>query len=143
MPVTKGASFRASPAFTDRFAARYVAEGGDPTDNASFFFGDLAVGSLDALADPIVTPDQTRLLLGKLATSGYFGGIWLRDNLHDTSSNTASRRAAASPGALSPSAIGIHLFDALAAGLVGASQSSNGWVVRTAAHVSVPVLLAL
>ena len=47
------------------------------------------------------------------------------------------------PGALSPSAIGLHLFDALAAGLVGASQSSSGWVVRAAAHVSVPVLLAL
>jgi hypothetical protein len=127
----------------DGFAAHYVADGGDPTDNARFFFGDLAVASLDALAEPAVTPDQTRLLLGNLAASGYFGGTWLRDNLHDTSSNTASPKSAASPGALSPSAIGIHLFDALAAGLVGASQSSNGWVVRTAAHVSVPVLLAL
>jgi hypothetical protein len=144
MPVTKGASFTVSPGFMKGFAAHHVA-GGDPTDSAHFFFGDLAVASLDALADPNVTPDQTRLLLGNLATSGYFGGIWLRDNLRDTSSSTASLNtsATASPGPLSPSAIGIHLFDALAAGLVGASQSSRGWVVRAAAHVSVPVLLAL
>ena len=147
MPVTKGASFTVSPDFMKGFAAHYVAGGGDPTDSAHFFFGDLAVASLDALADPNVTPDQTRLLLGNLATSGYFGGIWLRDNLRDTSSSTSSLNARAtapaSAGALSPSAIGIHLFDALAAGLVGASQSSSGWVVRAAAHVSVPVLLAL
>lgn len=145
MPVTKGASFTVSPDFIKGFAAHYVAGGGDPTDSAHFFFGDLAVASLDALADPNVTPDQTRLLLGNLATSGYFGGIWLRDNLRDTSGSTASLNtsATAAPGPLSPSAIGIHLFDALAAGLVGASQSSSGWVVRAAAHVSVPVLLAL
>lgn len=147
MPVTKGASFTVSRDFMTGFAAPYVDGGGDPTDGARFFFGDLAVASLDALADPTVTPDQTRLLLGNLATSGYFGGIWLRDNLRDTTGNAASLDAAtaasAVPGALSPSAIGIHLFDALAAGLVGASQSSSGWVVRAAAHVSVPVLLAL
>jgi hypothetical protein len=145
MPVTKGASFTVSPDFIKGFAAHYVAGGGDPTDSAHFFFGDLAVASLDALADPNVTPDQTRLLLGNLATSGYFGGVWLRDNLRDTSGSTASLNtsATAAPGPLSPSAIGIHLFDALAAGLVGASQSSSGWVVRAAAHVSVPVLLAL
>jgi hypothetical protein len=127
------------------FAADYVDGGGDPTDSARFFFGDLAVASLDALAEPNATPDQTRLLLGNLATSGYFGGIWLRDNLRDTSGSAASvnPRATAPAGALSPSAIGIRLFDALAAGLVGASQSSSGWVVRTAAHASVPVLLAL
>jgi len=145
MPVTKGASFTVSPDFIKGFAAHYVAGGGDPTDSAHFFFGALAVASLDALADPNVTPDQTRLLLGNLATSGYFGGVWLRDNLRDTSGSTASLNtsATAAPGPLSPSAIGIHLFDALAAGLVGASQSSSGWVVRAAAHVSVPVLLAL
>ena len=145
MPVTKGASFTVSPDFIKGFAAHYVAGGGDPTDSENFFFGALAVASLDALADPNVTPDQTRLLLGNLATSGYFGGVWLRDNLRDTSGSTASLNtsATAAPGPLSPSAIGIHLFDALAAGLVGASQSSSGWVVRAAAHVSVPVLLAL
>lgn len=143
VPVTKGASFTVSPDFVNGFAARYVAGGGDPTDSPRFFFGDLAVASLDALADPNVTPEQTRLLLGNLTTSGYFGGIWLRDNLRDNPSSTASPTAAPPPSALSPSAIGIHLFDALAAGLVGASQSSSGWVVRAAAHMSAPVLLAL
>jgi hypothetical protein len=147
MPVTKGASFTVSPDFMKGFAADYVAGGGDPTDSVHFFFGDLAVASLNALADPSVTPAKTRLLLGNLATSGYFGGIWLRDNLRDTSPSATpldTGAAAAAPAfGLAPSAIGIHLFDAVAAGLVGASQSSSGWVVRAAAHVSVPVLLAL
>jgi len=70
MPVTKGASFTVSADFMKGFAADYVAGGGDPTDSAHFFFGDLAVASLDALADPDVTPEQTRLLLGNLAASG-------------------------------------------------------------------------
>ena len=126
------------------FAADYVAGDGDPTDSARFFFGDLAVAGLGALADPNVTPDQTKLLLGNLAASGYFGGIWLRDNLRGTpgSAATADMSAATATPPFDLSAIGIHLFDTLATGLIAASQS-DGWVVGAASHVSVPVLLAL
>ncbi|WP_328356979.1 hypothetical protein OG976_01590 [Mycobacterium sp. NBC_00419] len=146
MPVESGASFTVSRDFMAGFAADYIAAGGDPADSPRFFFGDLAVASLDALADPAVTPDQTRLLLGNLAASGYFGGIWLRDNLRDTATATVAPAvvtAAAQPVFdLSPSAIALHLFDGVAAGLVGAAQS-NPWIVNAVAHVSVPVLLAL
>lgn len=146
MPVESGASFTVSRDFMTGFAADYITAGGDPADSPRFFFGDLAVASLDALADPAVTPEQTRLLLGNLAASGYFGGIWLRDNLRDTGTTTVAPavvKAAVTPDIdLSPSAIAMHLFDGLAAGLVGAAQS-NPWIVNTVAHVSVPVLLAL
>lgn len=145
MPVESGASFTVSRDVIAEFAANYVASGGDPADSPRFFFGDLAVASLEQLADPTVTPDQTRLLLGNLAVSGYFGGIWLRDNLRDTATaaTPAAVTAAAAPVIdLSPAALGLRLFDGLAAGLVGAAQS-NPWIVNTVAHLSVPVLLAL
>lgn len=154
MRVSKGASFTVSPEFMTGFAARYVAGGGNPADRPRFFFGDLAVASLDALADPAVAPDQTRLLLGNLAASGYFGGIWLRDNLRGTPATAApptvvttvpkvDLSASVPKVDLSVSALGLHLFDALSTGLVAASQSGSGWLVRAAAHASVPVLLAL
>lgn len=144
MPVPEGASFTVSPDFIKGFAVDYVAGGGDPADSARFFFGDIAVASLTALADPNVTPDQTKLLLGNLAASGYFGGIWLRDNLRGTPTSAAPVDTSAAPATASfdLSVIGIHLFDAVATGLVAASQSS-GWVVGAATHVSVPVLLTL
>lgn len=142
LPVTSGASFIVSPDAIAGEAARYVADGGDPADSARFFFGDLAVSSLQALADPAITADQLRTQLGNLEVSGYFGGIWLRDNLRDTP-------AAADPNAntatvdLTVSSIGIHLFDALAAGLTGAAATGIPWITTTVAHASVPVLLAL
>ncbi|MCB1263691.1 MAG: hypothetical protein KDB56_03705 [Mycobacterium sp.] len=156
MPVDDGWSFTVSPDEITDAAANYVAGGGDPADGARFFFGDLAVGSLDALAAADLTPEDARVQLGNLAVSGYFGGIWLRDNLRETPEVAAA--ADMSPGELSPgelsagelsagvdltaSTIGIRIFDALATGLMGAA-SSPGFIARTAAHASVPVLLAL
>ena len=142
LPLTSGASFSVSPDAIAGEAARYIANGGDPTDSARFFFGDLAVSSLQALSDPAITADQVRTQLGNLEVSGYFGGIWLRDNLRDTP-------AAADPDAhtatvdLTVSSIGIRLFDALAAGLTGAAATGVPWITTTVAHASVPVLLAL
>ncbi|SBS73116.1 conserved exported hypothetical protein [uncultured Mycobacterium sp.] len=145
MPVRSGLSFTVSPDFMTGFATDFVAGGGDAGDSARFFFGDLAVKSLDALAEENVPSQQVRLLLGNLAASGYFGGIWLRDNLGDTTTPTAvTAPALAIPAVnLSPSAIGIELFDALSAGLAGAAASAPDWLVSTVAHASVPVLLAL
>ncbi|GAY13298.1 hypothetical protein [Mycobacterium sp. shizuoka-1] len=142
MPVRSGASFTVSPDFMKGFATDYVAAGGDPGDGARFFFGDLAVKSLDALAQQNLPSQQVRLLLGNLTASGYFGGIWLRDNLHTAPTSTP---AIAMPalGLPSPSAVGIGLFDAVSAGLVNAAAGAPDWVVSDIAHVSVPVLLAL
>lgn len=146
MPVVSGASFTVSADFMKPFASNFVAAGGDPADSARFFFGDLAVKSLDALAEDNIPAPQVRLLMGNLAASGYFGGIWLRDNLHATPSSTPAITVPTGPFPaidLSPSAIGIRLFDAVSAGLTGAAASAPDWVVSAVAHVSVPVLLAL
>ncbi len=141
MPVVKGWSFTVSPDFMNGFAGNYVAAGGDPADSARFFFGDLAVASLDALAQDQIQPQQVRSLLGNLAASGYFGGIWLRDNLSGTA--TVSLPQIVPPAFdLSPAAIGIRLFDALATGLTAAAEA-DPWLVTTVAHASVPLLLAL
>ncbi|MCX2929772.1 hypothetical protein ORI20_05780 [Mycobacterium sp. CVI_P3] len=145
MPVRSGLSFTVSPDFMTGFADDYVAGGGDPNDGARFFFGDLAVKSLDALAEPNIPSRQVHLLLGNLAASGYFGGIWLRDNLSATTGTAAVAvpSVAAPTVDLSPSAIGIRLFDTLAAGLSGVAARAPDPMVSTVAHVSVPVLLAL
>lgn len=142
MPVAKGRSFEVSRDVIDTRAADYVAGGGDSSDSARFFFGDLAVTSLDELAAPDVTPVSVRTRLGSLAVSGYFGGIWLRDNLRDpgTGPGTGSSPVAGASSRVSASAI--TLFGGLAASLTGAATGPD-WLVNAAAHASVPVLLAL
>lgn len=142
LPVSSGASFTVSADAIAAVASDYVAAGGDPADSARFFFGDLAVTSLQSLASPTITGDQVRTQLGNLAVSGYFGGIWLRDNLRD-SPIAPDPNAHAATVDLTVSAIGIHLFDALAAGLTGAAATAKPWITTTVAHASVPVLLAL
>jgi hypothetical protein len=141
LPVREGSSFTVSDDAISARAVDYVEAGGDPGDTPRFFFGDLAVSSLETLADSDVTAEKVRQELGNLTASGYFGGIWLRDNLRDVPPPTQSAPTAAAD--LTVSAIGIRLFDALAAGLTGAAASPSGWVVRSVAHVSVPMLLAL
>ena len=136
MPVTRGSSFTVSADFIKPFATDFVAAGGNPADSARFFFGELAVRSLDALAESAGAAQQHRLLLGNLAASGYFGGIWLRDNVHGTPTSTPALGRA-------PSVIGLRLFDAASAGLSGVAAKAPGWLVSGVAHVSVPVLLAL
>ena len=141
LPLREGSSFTVSDDAIGRRAADYVAAGGDADDSARFFFGDLAVSSLEVLAEPDVTAPQVREELGNLTASGYFGGIWLRDNLRDTP--TRAQPEAAAPADLTVSALGIRLFDPLAAGLTGAAANPSGWIVRSVAHVSVPMLLAV
>jgi hypothetical protein len=142
MPVTEGLSFTVSPEAVAGVAQSYLEAGGDPEDSPRFFFGDLAVASLEEIAAPEATPEQIRTGLGNLTASGYFGGIWLRDNLRDP--GTVSAAGPVLPGLGSaPSSIAIRLFDLFAGGLVAAAASPRRWVVTTAARASVPVLLAL
>ncbi len=141
VPVSQGWSFTVSPESVAQIATDYVTDGGDPSDAPRFFFGDLAVTSLDTLAGADLTAEQARLQLGNLAVSGYFGGIWLRDNLREAPAAAAPDMTATTD--LTVSAIGIRLFDVLATGLMGAAATRTDWVTRTAAHASVPVLLAL
>lgn len=144
MPVSNGQSFDVSPEAITTAANDYVAAGGDPKDNPRFFFGDLAVRSLDAIAGSNPPPQRVRADLGNLAVSGYFGGVWLRDNLSGVpAAVTAPTGKTSAPSTLAISAIGIRLFDALSAGLAGLATSKTPWIATTAARASVPVLLTL
>lgn len=152
MPVTHGWSFDVSEELITDYATAYVDGGGDPSDSPRFFFGDLAVASLEALAEQDLSPEQARLELGNLVVSGYFGGIWLRDNLRDTpaaSADQISASVAQVPTARTSvldnlaSAITIRLFDVLATTLQGAAAARPSFIVRAANHASEPVLLAL
>ena len=142
MPLRDGWSFTVSNDAIAGAAADYVAGGGDPADNARFFFGALAVSSLDALAAGNLSSEQVRIELGNLAVSGYFGGVWLRDNLRGAPSTTAPGLSS-STGDLLLSRVGMRIFDALAAGLTAVASIAPPWMVTATAHVSVPVMLAL
>lgn len=138
MPVTGGRSFRVSTEAVTGAARDYVSAGGDPADAPRFFFGNLAVTSLDRLSAPDASAGQIRTDLGNLAVSGYFGGVWLRDSLR-----AEPPPETAPVSGLGLSAVGMGLFDVLAAGLTGVAASGNDVLATTVAHASVPVLLAL
>ena len=146
MPVTEDRGFTVSqPAVTDA-ATAYVAAGGDPADSPRFFFGDLATGTLETLASVPLSRNQERVEMGNLAVSGYFGGIWLRDNLRAEPADPAQPAQPAQPvGAAPPggviSALGLRMFGAFVAGLTDISRVP--WLSAPAAQASVPVLLTL
>ncbi len=138
MPVSRTRAYAVSqPAITDA-ATAYVADGGDPADAPRFFFGDLATSSLDVLASRKLSRDQVRVEMGNLAVSGYFGGIWLRDNLRAQPAEPISADTS-SGGVIS--AIGLRMFSVLAGGLSG--MSDVPLLARPVTHASVPVLLTL
>lgn len=95
--------------------------------------------SLDSLADATVSRGQVRVELGNLATSGYFGGVWLRDNLREPA---PTGEVSTAPTDLTVSTLGIRIFDALGMGLTAAAEA-HPVIATTAAHLSVPALLAL
>lgn len=142
MPVTDDRGFTVSePAITDA-ASAYVAAGGDPADSPRFFFGDLATGSLDTLASVPLTRAAQRVEMGNLSVSGYFGGIWLRDDLRAEPTEPAppAQPAGVPPGGV-VSALGLRMFGAFVAGLTDISRVPL--LSTPAAHSSVPVLLSL
>ncbi|MFM9033704.1 MAG: hypothetical protein ACKOQ4_05370 [Mycobacterium sp.] len=139
MPVSKTRAFEVSqPAITEA-ATVYVAAGGDPADSPRFFFGDLATSSLDRLASEKLSRERVRVEMGNLAVSGYFGGIWLRDNLRAAPDGPV--RAGSPPPGGVVSALGLRMFSGLAGGLSGLSRAPL--LSKPAAHASVPVLLTL
>ncbi len=138
MPVSNTRAYTVSQEAITDAADVYVAEGGDPADAPRFFFGDLATGSLDTLASVKLSREQQRVEMGNLAASGYFGGIWLRDNLRAEPAEPLS--VGTSSGGV-VSAIGLRMFSVLVGGLTGVSNVPL--LSRPAAHASVPVLLAL
>lgn len=61
-------------------AAPRPAPGTDPGEaSASFFYGDLAMSSFQDICT--ATPPELAVLLGNIQVSGYFGGVWFRDQV--------------------------------------------------------------
>lgn len=141
MPVRNGLSFTVSDEAVADDAAAYVAAGGDPADSPQFFFGDLAVDSLTELAEPDPAPQRVRTQLGNLAVSGYFGGIWLRDNLGGSAPAPPPAETAGGLNLLSR--FGFRLFGGVAGVLTTWAQQSSPWVVTNVTNATTPVLLAL
>lgn len=76
------------PAFIQPYADDYCARAGANATAEDFFYGDLALHSIDQLGLELTAglsdAESVEALLGNLYVSGYFGGIWLRDSLEDT-----------------------------------------------------------
>lgn len=142
MPVRNGLSFTVSNADITDVAEAYVAAGGDPDDSPQFFFGDLAVASLTELAEPAPSREDVRVQLGNLAVSGYFGGIWLRDNLTEAPAPEPAPPAEAG-GLNLISRFGFRLFGGLAGLFTTWAQDSSPWVVTSLTNAFTPVLLGL
>ena len=143
MPVRNGLSFTVSDAEITDIATAYVAGGGDPADSPTFFFGDLAVASLTELAEPAPPREDVRVQLGNLAVSGYFGGIWLRDNLTEAPGATPESPAVEAGGLNLISRFGFRLFGGLAGLFTTWAQDSSPWVVTSLTNTFTPVLLSL
>lgn len=142
MPVRNGLSFTVSNAEITDVADAYVAAGGDPDDSPQFFFGDLAVASLTELAEPAPSREDVRVQLGNLAVSGYFGGIWLRDNLTEAP-DPAPAPPAEAGGLNLISRFGFRLFGGLAGLFTTWAQDSSPWMVTSLTNAFTPVLLGL
>lgn len=143
MPARNGLSFTVSDAEITDLATAYVAGGGDPADSPTFFFGDLAVASLTELAEPAPAREDVRVQLGNLAVSGYFGGIWLRDNLTEAPAAPPEASAAEAGGLNLISRFGFRLFGGLAGLFTTWAQESSPWVVTSLTNTFTPVLLSL
>lgn len=84
-PFWTNPTFRVSQVTLDEAAGAYCAAEGPQADPLDFFYGTLALETMDALCQPALSDVERDKLLGSLYISGYFGGIWLRDALQDTS----------------------------------------------------------
>lgn len=83
-PYWSNDTFVIDEAIIAEYADDYCARAGAAATVEDFFYGDLALRSIDALGMDPEAAEDIDALLGNLYISGYFGGIWLRDSLEDT-----------------------------------------------------------
>lgn len=118
LPSTTQRNITVDPAEIARRAAEVPAPapGTDPGEaSASFFYGDLAMSSFDDLCS--ATPTELKTLLGNIQVSGYFGGVWFRDQVP----GLQVRNAALTP-----------LLGKFSRGTVGGVDAAAGQLLRVA-----------
>lgn len=155
-PFWTNPTFRVSQVTLDDAAGAYCAAEGPAADPLDFFYGTLALETMDALCQPALTNAERDKLLGSLYVSGYFGGIWLRDALQDTSPRTleqlrrrmlrAQPLQASRPGGRYGSPSEFVVFQALASTVAGqrrAAEQGTDSDVIVENYQSIPDLLYL
>lgn len=89
LPFGKASSFAVDPVALDEIACaecEAAASEERAVDDALFFYGDLPLASVDELH----RGGDTRSQLGQMFVSGYFGGLYLRDNLASIGAGSGS-----------------------------------------------------
>lgn len=115
-----------------------LALSGAPPDAARFFYGRLPLRVIDRLA---AGGAQTADQLGNLVVSGYFGGLYLRDNLGSIGIDATELPTAALLERIG--AVTLGGLDSLAANLIGQARSGSPEEVRGSAAVSALLLAAV
>lgn len=139
-PFWQNESYTVSEPMMQYQAANYCAGTSDPSA-VQFFLGDLAYGSFDGLcAVPDAFVDE---LLGNLYISGYFGGVWLRDNLGTAQANQLVAQLQNSSNFPQPNGEFLDwlIFQGLtriAGNQVAQSQTGSDSEIITAAYESLP-----
>jgi hypothetical protein len=120
-------------------ASAYCREQGQSAAGEDFWLGYLPLEAIDDLGAEEIAPEAARVRLGSLYLSGFFGGVWLRDNYFFPGGVTGSAGVSASPG-------GGLAFQALArsgAGLLAVTESGSPEEVLAAARAILPFFLML
>ena len=134
IPLPVASSFAVSADALGKIPCTRCAADPQHPDSARFFYGDLPLGTVDALtsghwADG--TPVDVRAALGNLFVSGYFGGIYLRGNLGSVGVSADSVPMKALLDTVGSGAQGV--IDNLVGSLVHAATSGSDADVKSAA----------
>lgn len=113
---------------------------GTPADAARFFYGQIPIAATDILFEMGLNGD-TAEQLGNLVVSGYFGGLYLRNNLGSIGMDVAELPTAPILEWIGAATLGA--LDALAGGLVGTARTGSPDEVRSSAAFSALLLAAL
>jgi hypothetical protein len=89
-PFTGNDAIEVDKTLIESFAVDYIAENPGEVSDAEFFLGYLPLKSADMLCSSSPDVPDAKKLMGNLYVSGYFGGVWLRDNMGPHSASHSS-----------------------------------------------------
>ncbi|MCX5859656.1 MAG: hypothetical protein NT056_07135 [Proteobacteria bacterium] len=120
-------------------ASAYCRGQGQSAAGEDFWLGYLPLEAIDDLGAEEITPEAARARLGSLYLSGFFGGVWLRDNYFFPGGATQTSTPADFPGEE-------MIFGILArsgAGLLAAAEDGDREEVFATARAILPFFLIL